>query len=506
MVFIIIGAAALLNIWELPNINGLLVLIATLTIGILALREASFGISKRVNLNNRTRKRLRSATKVLLSILVLTGVADIIRRIYVVSTTGLSSTTDLIIPFLEIGFVIWFITILRSSNYHHAKPSVKLVTALSVISVLIIAFTGVQPFAEYKDVALYSINTQANNVNEFYTSQSSPRDTSEVVRKVIPAIVRLEAGDYVGTGMIIDKTGYVLTCYHLVEDNRSMTAILHDGKQYNATFISGGQKEDLAIVKINVTHADFPIITIGNPDELEIGQEIILIGYALGLEGETSISKGIVSAFRSEDGVDYVQTDAAVNPGCSGGPLLNLDGEVMGVVSSKVSHEEVEGMGFAVLVDTAEIFINDIVNTTEPTYPNEQDVIDNSQNTSVDEYADMFNQYRKTKGLNSLEFTVDLNLVAELRLKELYTDFSHYSAGNYNEHLAENIAMNTGFLSNSDALEMWRNSPGHNANMLDSSCRYTGYAIGNGYAVQVFTEYITINGKPQLPPGWYWVD
>jgi len=134
------------------------------------------------------------------------------------------------------------------------------------------------------------------------------------------------------------------------------------------------------------------------------------------------------------------------------------------------------------------------------------DVVDDVWETSVDDYANKLNQYRLSKGLNAFEFTDDLNGVAELRLKELYTNFSHYSAGNYNEHLAENIAMSTGFLSNSDALLMWQNSPGHNANMLDSSYKYTGYAIGNGYAVQVFTEFTTINGKPQLPPGWYWAD
>jgi len=134
------------------------------------------------------------------------------------------------------------------------------------------------------------------------------------------------------------------------------------------------------------------------------------------------------------------------------------------------------------------------------------DVVDDLWDTSVDDYANKFNQYRQSKGLTSLKFTNDLNRVAELRLKELYANFSHYSAGNYNEHLAENIAMSTGFLSNSDALVMWQNSLGHNANMLDSGYKYTGYAIGNGYAVQVFTEYTTVNGKPQLPPGWYWVD
>jgi uncharacterized protein YkwD/ribosomal protein L37AE/L43A len=126
------------------------------------------------------------------------------------------------------------------------------------------------------------------------------------------------------------------------------------------------------------------------------------------------------------------------------------------------------------------------------------------RDTSVADYANKFNQYRQSKGLPPLEFTDDLNRVAELRLKELHTDFSHNSAGGYNRHLAENIAESTGFLSNSDALKMWQNSPGHNANMLNGGYKYTGYAIGDGYAVQVFTEYPTINGEPQLPPGWYW--
>jgi len=134
------------------------------------------------------------------------------------------------------------------------------------------------------------------------------------------------------------------------------------------------------------------------------------------------------------------------------------------------------------------------------------DIVDDSWDTSVADYASEFNRYRQAKGLNPLKFTDDLNRLAELRLKELHTSFSHNSPGKYNEHLAENIAMSTSFLSNSDALDMWQNSPGHNANMLDNGYKYTGYAIGDGYAVQLFTEYTTINGKPQLPPGWYWDD
>ncbi len=120
------------------------------------------------------------------------------------------------------------------------------------------------------------------------------------------------------------------------------------------------------------------------------------------------------------------------------------------------------------------------------------------------DYANKFNQFRQLNGLQPLIFIDDLNRVATLRLQELYTNFSHSSVGGYNKHLAENInTISTGSLSNTSAFTSWQNSPGHNANMLDPNYKYTGYANGNGYAVQVFTKWITINGEPQLPPGYY---
>jgi uncharacterized protein YkwD len=127
-----------------------------------------------------------------------------------------------------------------------------------------------------------------------------------------------------------------------------------------------------------------------------------------------------------------------------------------------------------------------------------------SQYTVLNDFVTIFNDYRRSQGLGPLIFTDDLNRVAELRLAELKTDFSHYSRGGYNLHLGENIV--EGVYSNEAAFYCWQGSPGHNANMLDSEYVYTGYAIGGGYAVQVFSEYTTINGVPQLPPGWYWSD
>jgi len=123
----------------------------------------------------------------------------------------------------------------------------------------------------------------------------------------------------------------------------------------------------------------------------------------------------------------------------------------------------------------------------------------------INNFEIVFNEYRKSYGLSPLEFTSDLNRTAELRLEELQTNYSHFSARGYNRHLAENICMiSFGPLSDQAAFNTWKSSPGHNANMLNPSYKYTGYANGGGRAVQVFTEYPTINGEPQLPPGWHW--
>ena len=122
-------------------------------------------------------------------------------------------------------------------------------------------------------------------------------------------------------------------------------------------------------------------------------------------------------------------------------------------------------------------------------------------------FETMFNDYRVSFGLSPLEYTEDLNRIAKLRLEEIKVSYNHTSIGGYNKHLAENINMiSSGYLSDKQALDSWISSSGHRANILNPNYKYTGYANGGGYAVQVFTEYPTINGEPQLPPGWHWTD
>ena len=192
-VFIVIGSAILISIWELPNVTGLLALATALTIGILALRETATGLSKRFHFSYRTQRRLKSLGKVLLSMFVVMGVADIIRRIYLLSSSGLDTTVSLIILFLEMGFVIWFIHILRSSNLRRAKPSFKLVTALFMMTFVILAFSGVQPLAGYKDNLIGSYEAaQAERVAQVEAEEAARVAQEE---KAAAARAQQEAAD-----------------------------------------------------------------------------------------------------------------------------------------------------------------------------------------------------------------------------------------------------------------------------------------------------------------------
>lgn len=118
------------------------------------------------------------------------------------------------------------------------------------------------------------------------------------------------------------------------------------------------------------------------------------------------------------------------------------------------------------------------------------------EDIDIHDYEIIFNEYRESKECEPLIFTDDLNWIARIRLTEIQKNYSHESE--YNKYLGENIVK--GVHTNHEAFTSWENSHLHKMNMLDS-VKYSGYAIGNGYAVQVFSIYDTVNGIPQLPLG-----
>jgi serine protease Do len=160
-----------------------------------------------------------------------------------------------------------------------------------------------------------------------------------------------------GSGFIIDPAGHIVTNQHVVERaaDLKIQVTMDDGKTYNAHFITGDEKKDLALIKIDAK-ADFPFISLDNISPNLLGQTVIVVGNALGYG--TSISRGVLSAVKRDiniDNIEYknlVQTDAAINPGNSGGPLIDLSGRLVGVSSAKMAFTPqgvtTQGLGFAI--------------------------------------------------------------------------------------------------------------------------------------------------------------
>ena len=240
-------------------------------------------------------------------------------------------------------------------------------------------------------------------------------DVSDVAEEAMPSVVAIttksvqEVQDYYsmfgsqyapsqeqevegsGSGIIIGKTDselLIATNYHVVDGADTLSVAFADGNAYEATVKGFDENEDLAVVSVATkdvsddTMDAISVAKIGSSDDLKIGEQVVAIGNALGY-GQ-SVTTGIVSAknrttdasgqIESGDstdnsssinkGVNLIQTDAAINPGNSGGALLNMDGEVVGINSSKLASTEVEGMGYAIPISKAEPILQNLMNLT----------------------------------------------------------------------------------------------------------------------------------------------
>ena len=168
-----------------------------------------------------------------------------------------------------------------------------------------------------------------------------------------------------GTGMIIDKQGHILTNYHVVGGAEKIEVLLTDGRQYPAKVVGTDPKTDLALIQISADEP-LPYVTFGDADQLQVGDWVVAIGHPRGLD--QTVTQGIISA-KHRQGImdpsnyqDYLQTDAAINPGNSGGPLLNLQGQVVGVNAAIASESGgFEGIGFAIPSNMAVHIANTLI-------------------------------------------------------------------------------------------------------------------------------------------------
>jgi serine protease Do len=202
---------------------------------------------------------------------------------------------------------------------------------------------------------------------------------ADVVESVKPAVASIIVGtvgynvflqpvpqEQAGSGVIIDDEGYIVTNSHVVEGAESITATIPDGRSFDATIVGTDPLTDLAVIRIDGD--DLPTTSFGDSSKLDAGQWVVAIGNALGLSGGPTVTVGVISALgrtiQEQSGVtlyDVIQTDAAINPGNSGGPLINLQGEVVGINTAKVTAVEVSGVGFAISSNTAKIVVQELI-------------------------------------------------------------------------------------------------------------------------------------------------
>jgi predicted nuclease with TOPRIM domain len=203
------------------------------------------------------------------------------------------------------------------------------------------------------------------------TLEENNRTVVDVVAMLEPSVVRIDVTGFdwtgAGSGIIISNTGWVLTNAHVLEDANSIKITLMNGDIYDGVYTAYWHSYlDVALVKIDSSRTDFPVAVLGSSASTEVGETVVAIGFPdpFYLYGQATFTRGIVSAFRvdSFDGFEYIQTDAALNLGNSGGPLVNLEGEVIGINTwINVGEGIDEGLNFAIPIDTVYPFPPEII-------------------------------------------------------------------------------------------------------------------------------------------------
>ena len=184
----------------------------------------------------------------------------------------------------------------------------------------------------------------------------------QLYKKINPAIVcvdsQISGGVSCGTGCIIDKKGIILTSAHVVDDGKSVIVTMFNGQNYTAKVLKRfGEKEDIVLLKINTTQK-LKTVKFGNSEKIEVGQKVLAIGNPFGFTG--TLTQGIIS--RIDYAKNRIQTDAAINPGSSGGPLLNKNGEIIGInqaIYNPDNNISNIGIGFAIPINQIKEYLKE---------------------------------------------------------------------------------------------------------------------------------------------------
>ena len=261
---------------------------------------------------------------------------------------------------------------------------------LPVLTGLVVAAALLSLFPELRNMSDRLENLGDIAANPLATGYSDPVSYAQAVKRAAPSVVNIytrtirrqnnhpllnnplfrrlyeqqqqRGQDSLGSGVIMDQQGFIVTSYHIVGNVDEILVLLYDGRVVPATIVGTDPETDLAVLKISSDKLQG--ITLGNPNQIQIGDVVLAIGNPFGM-GQT-VTQGIVSATR-RNGLNlntfenYIQTDADINPGNSGGALIDAYGNLLGINSAKINHNDSEGIGFAVPVDEVQKVLRDII-------------------------------------------------------------------------------------------------------------------------------------------------
>ncbi len=212
------------------------------------------------------------------------------------------------------------------------------------------------------------------------STSAEEQNTVEIYRRVSPAVVnvttvamelgfffQVEPKEGTGSGFVIDDQGHILTNYHVVAEAEQIRVTLADRSSYEARVVGVDPLTDIAVLKINPGRRQLPTVTLGDSEQLRVGQKVLAIGNPFGFEG--TLTTGVISALgrsiETQQGAlleDAIQTDAAINRGNSGGPLLDSAGRVIGITSLIFSPTGASiGIGFAIPINAVKLILNDLL-------------------------------------------------------------------------------------------------------------------------------------------------
>ncbi len=249
------------------------------------------------------------------------------------------------------------------------KPTIAVLTLLALVFALACQEQSPEP-TSHSRVSDPKPTPQENRLDSpTAIDQLLPSNLSiaGVTEKVLPSIAHIVTEVGSGTGFIVNESGLVITNKHVIDESTLVSIRTADGNEYRGRVTQQHPTLDLVYVSINSSRTFTPI-ALGDSDEVRVGEEVIAIGFPLGsaLGSEPTVSVGIISAKRD----NYLQTDASLNPGNSGGPLLNMSGQAIGVVVSRLETDNtgraVSGIGFAIPINEAMTRIEEQITSPRP--------------------------------------------------------------------------------------------------------------------------------------------